>query len=331
MEGNVEVVNINGTNRRYLATEGRFGEVVWSPDSTEILTSHNRALYRINVSSGAIYQLPTYGPTNAEAFAWSPDGRWLLYRLRNADNSSTIYRIDVYGSHTCRLTDTGISVTNVSWAKVPLTSNAISATLTAVAPIYEGIASRKQIEATQTVFQAGQNAITTHVANTATQQARYDAFLATRIPTWYSGTATQWARTPVIVAQQTLNAQATQILDQITQMAGMTQSAMPSVTWDTPEPTMIQTLTAWSQLQPTRTLSPYQETLTARSNFALATGFIHDQTLEAIIQETGVGTYVSPQNQFWGTAFKATNNVEGTRFSSMWTPTAQAPAPPMCH
>lgn len=92
--GSVEVFvsDLDGRNARQLTSQGPTSWPQWFPDGKSILfmsAARGQTLWRVDLATGALTQL-TKVPTAAAAL--SPDGRWILCRLRSPKNEQPLWR-----------------------------------------------------------------------------------------------------------------------------------------------------------------------------------------------------------------------------------------------
>jgi Tol biopolymer transport system component len=103
--GSVEIVDVDGTNRRTLVrTQNRYPQPDWSPDGTEIAYADNennqQRIYTVDVATG----LRSLVLTGGGAPDWSHDGKRIMFRsYDSAENRSYLEVVDRDGGNRHRL------------------------------------------------------------------------------------------------------------------------------------------------------------------------------------------------------------------------------------
>lgn len=111
------IVKTNGTGlqqvtQRTPGTTWDFGPG-WSPDGRKLafvrvdLVRQADAIFTVNADGSGLTQVTPWELNGGDRADWSPDGRWILFRVEGADRSSNIYKVHPDGTDVTNLTKQG--------------------------------------------------------------------------------------------------------------------------------------------------------------------------------------------------------------------------------
>jgi Tol biopolymer transport system component len=119
VDGGLWIVNLNGSGLHQVTqrTPGTFWDfgAQWSPDGRELafvrddLASNAEAIFSVNVDGSGEFQLTPWQLGAGDRTDWSPDGKWILFRVQSQDGSSNLYKVHPDGSGLVNLTYQGAS------------------------------------------------------------------------------------------------------------------------------------------------------------------------------------------------------------------------------
>jgi len=101
---NVWVYDVGSSTLSRLTTEGNNARATWSPDGKKVAFVSNRTgrpeIFWKAVTGDAPAEPLVTGDYQPSTMAWSPDGRWLLFRGINQQTGRDIFRIPLEGDRT---------------------------------------------------------------------------------------------------------------------------------------------------------------------------------------------------------------------------------------
>jgi Tol biopolymer transport system component len=111
------IVNANGTGlhqvtQRAPGTSWDFG-AGWSPDGRRLafvradLQREADAIFTVNVDGSGLTQVTPWELNGGDRVDWSPDGRWILFRVDGSDGASNLYTVHPDGTGLTNLTKQG--------------------------------------------------------------------------------------------------------------------------------------------------------------------------------------------------------------------------------
>jgi len=111
------IVKTNGTGLQQVTeqTPGTSWDSgpAWSPDGRKLafvrsdLQREADAIFTVNVDGGGLTQVTPWELNGGDRADWSPDGRWILFRVDGADGSSNLYKVHPDGTGLTSLTKQG--------------------------------------------------------------------------------------------------------------------------------------------------------------------------------------------------------------------------------
>jgi hypothetical protein len=122
VDGNIAIVNSNGTGRRLLTDDPAFDQdPAWSPDgrriafaSRQTISTEGPEIYVMNLDASGKVQL-TNTPHASYQPAWSPDGSRIAF-VSERDGNAEIYVMDADGSNLVRVTHDASTNTAPAWS-----------------------------------------------------------------------------------------------------------------------------------------------------------------------------------------------------------------------
>jgi hypothetical protein len=117
LDAGIWIVNRDGTGlhqvtERTPATDWDFG-AQWSPDGRQLafvrsdLSSGADAIFTVDTDGSNEHQVTPWTLNGGDRTDWSPDGRWILFRVQGGDGSSNLYEAHPDGSAITNLTNQG--------------------------------------------------------------------------------------------------------------------------------------------------------------------------------------------------------------------------------
>jgi tricorn protease len=76
----------------------------WSPDSSRLAWTANNRLFVTTVESGQTTELGYHRAGGYNVSGWSPDGKWLVYTKRDADQNADVFLFEVEGKRELNIT-----------------------------------------------------------------------------------------------------------------------------------------------------------------------------------------------------------------------------------
>ena len=117
VDGGIWIVTAEGTGLHQVTqrTPGTFWDfgVEWSPDGRKLafvrtdLATDAEAIFTVNVDGSGEFQVTPWALNGGDRTDWSPDGRWILFRVQTQDGSSNLYKIHPDGTGLSNLTNHG--------------------------------------------------------------------------------------------------------------------------------------------------------------------------------------------------------------------------------
>jgi Tol biopolymer transport system component len=115
LDAGIWIVNRDGTGLRQVtertpATYWDFG-AQWSPDGRELafvrsdLSTGADAIFTVDTDGTDEHQVTPWALNGGDRTDWSPDGRWILFRVQAGDGSSNLYEVHPDGSAVTNLTN----------------------------------------------------------------------------------------------------------------------------------------------------------------------------------------------------------------------------------
>jgi hypothetical protein len=116
-------VNVDGTGRTRLTTNGNDSSPDWSPDGSKIAFGSNRdgnwEIYSMNPDGSGITRL-TNNPTSDGIPVWSPDGKRIAFRS-DRSGSWAVYVMDADGSNVTKLVDANVQLSRWDYERLSWT------------------------------------------------------------------------------------------------------------------------------------------------------------------------------------------------------------------